>query len=316
MRQLHVPRTQLTPMEPLNTTKQLNTTKRPVIRAGRTWVAVFAAPLVALVILLLVVPLTLLLFESFRGGQSILEVREVSARWTLSNYQEIFVEPAYRKALVHSVLMSLGVAALSTMICIPSAWLFVRHDFRGKRLMRALFTLPMSFSGIVVGFLMVLMVGRIGFVPQMTERLFGVPMLSGLSYNFAGLALAYLYFEIPRALLTLEAALRKFDFRMEAAARTLGATRLQRFFWILLPVMRPALLSTFAVTFSVSLGSFGVALIVSKRFSVLGLEIFQTYTGLLNAPLAAAMSVMLAVIALSVNLTMRWALELPRGSRV
>ncbi len=301
--------------DPLNTTKPLNTTRRPPIRVARGWLALFAGPLVALVVLLLVVPLILLLFESFRGGQSILEVREISARWTLSNYREIFTEPAYRKALVHSILMSLGVASLSTLICVPSAWLFVRHDFRGKRLMRALFTLPMSFSGIVVGFLMVLMVGRIGFVPQMTEKLFGIPLLSGLSYQFGGLALAYLYFEIPRALLTLEAALRKFDFRIEAAARTLGATRLQRFLWVLLPVMRPALLSTFAVTFSVSLGSFGVALIVSKRFSVLGLEIYQTYTGLLNAPLAAAMSVMLAVIALTVNLTMRWALELPGASR-
>jgi ABC-type Fe3+ transport system permease subunit len=65
----------------------------------------------------------------------------------------------------------------------------------------------------------------------------------------------------------------------------------------------------------VSLGSFGVAMIVSKRFSVLGLEIFQVYTGMLNTPLAAAMSVTLAVLALVVNMTMRWAFELEDGAR-
>lgn len=297
-------------------TKAETVTKQRATHAmPRAWLAVFAGPLLLLVVLLLAVPLLLLLLDSVRDGQSILESRELTSAWTLANYREVFADATYRQALVHSILMSLGVATLSTIICVPSAWLFVRHEFRGKRLMRALFTLPMSFSGIVVGFLMILMIGRIGFVPQMTERLFGTPLLSGLSYNFAGLALAYLYFEIPRALLTLESALSKFDFRMEAAARTLGASWRQRFFWIVLPIMRPALLSTFAVTFSVSLGSFGVALIVSKRFSVLGLEIFQVFTGLLDAPLAAAMSIVLALIALTTHMATRWLLgaETVRG---
>jgi len=69
--------------------------------------------------------------------------------------------------------------------------------------------------------------------------------------------------------------------------------------------MAPALLSTFAVTFSVSLGSFGVALIVSKRYSVLPLEIFQLYTGLLDAELAAAMAVVLIGIAAAVHVAAR-----------
>src|SRR5262249_23233456 len=97
--------------------------------------------------------------------------------------------------------------------------------------------------------------------------------------------------------------------RLEAAAKTLGADRWQRFFLVLVPLMAPALLSTFAVTFSVSLGSFGVALIVSKRFSLLSLEIFQLYTGLLNGPLAATMAVVLGTIALTTNLVMRSVFE-------
>ena len=274
---------------------------------NRFYAALFVLPLAAFIFALLVAPMSLLIVESFRpaGGEGL----------ALSNYREILTDSSYRTALLHSIGLSFGVAIASTLLCLPPAWLFVRYDFRGKRLMRALFTLPMSFSGIIVGFLVVIMIGRIGFVPQTTERLFGVPLLAGLSYKFWGLALAYLYFEVPRATLTLEAALRKFDFRIEAAARSLGASRVRRFFLVVLPLMRPALLSTFAVTFSVSLGSFGVALIVSKRFSVLGLEIFQVYTGMLNTPLAAAMSVTLALLALVVNMTMRWAFELEDGAR-
>ena len=59
--------------------------------------------------------------------------------------------------------------------------------------------------------------------------------------------------------------------------------------------------SAFALTFSVSLGSFGVALILSRRFSVLPLEIFYRFTGVADAPLAAAMAVTLALIALIVQ---------------
>lgn len=280
---------------------------------ARGWLALFAGPLLLLVGVLLVVPLIMLGTGSLREGAGILDAGEATGAWSLANYAEIFTNKSYRKALIHSVLLSLGVASVATALCVPTALLFVRHEFRGKRTMRALFTLPMSFSGIVIGFLMVLLIGRIGFIPQMTEKMFGTPLFSGLSYNFWGLALAYLYFEIPRALLTLESALRKFDPTIEAAAQSLGAGAFRRFFWVLLPVMRGALVSTFAVTFSVSLGSFGVALIVSKRFSVLGLEIFQVYTGLLDAPLAAAMSVLLASIALTVNLSLRWIFRAPEA---
>jgi putative spermidine/putrescine transport system permease protein len=264
-----------------------------------------AAPLFLLVLGLVLWPLGRLLADSFRPSSGILGTGAGAGHWTLDNYREIWRDHEYRKALLHSIEMSLGVATAATLLCLAPAWLLVRRSFRGKRLVRALLTLPMSFSGIIIGFLAIIMVGRIGVVPQLTEKLFGRPWLSGLSYSVWGLALAYLYFEIPRATLTLEAALKKFDFTLEAAARTLGAGPWHRLGRVLLPLMAPALVSTFAVTFSVSLGSFGVALIVSKRYSLLSLEIFQLYTGLLNAELAAAMAVVLIGIAVAVHLGTR-----------
>jgi putative spermidine/putrescine transport system permease protein len=268
-----------------------------------------AAPLLLLVVGLVVWPLGRLLAESFRPSSGILRTPSGRVSWTFDNYLEIWRDRGYRAALWHSVTMSLGVSAAATLLCLAPAWLLVRRTFPGKRLVRALLTLPMSFSGIVVGFLAVIMIGRIGVIPQLTLRLFGHAWLSGLSYSLWGLVSAYLYFEIPRATLTLEAALRKFDFQLEAAARTLGAGPWYRLGHVILPLMTPALLSTFAVTFSVSLGSFGVALIVSKRYSVLPLEIFQLYTGLLNAQLAAAMAVVLIAIAVAVHLAARRILD-------
>ena len=198
-------------------------------------------------------------------------------------------------------------AAGSTLICLAPAWLFTRYQFRGKGLIRGIFTLPMTFAGMIVGFLMVIMLGRTGFIPQLLERLTGSPLLSGVGYQFPGLILAYLYFEIPRATLTLESALSKLDYRLEQAARSLGANRRQVFRLVVLPAIWPPLISTFAVTFSVSLGSFGVLLVLSiRRFTLLPLEIFTQY----SAPptdqgIAAAMSLTLLAVAFTTGYGLR-----------
>jgi putative spermidine/putrescine transport system permease protein len=252
-------------------------------------------PLLLITIALLVWPLALLAWESV--------IRRDEAGLTLRRYIDIFAIPRYRAALTWSLGLSLAVAAFSTTACLAPAWLFVRKEFSGKRWLRAVFALPMSFSGVIVGFLMIILVGRSGFVPELMQRLVGVPLFSGAAYQITGLLLAYLYFEIPRATLTLESALRKFDSRLEAAAESLGANRWQRFVWIILPNIWGALVSTFAVTFTVSLGSFGAALILSTRqVNLLPLEIFTQYVAVpSDRAAAAAMAVLLTVVALGVN---------------
>ena len=254
--------------------------------------ALLTLPLVAVVFGLLVYPLALLGWLSLHDAKNAL---------TLGNYAEIFNDRVYFAALAHSLCLSAAVAAIAVLLCLAPAWLFARHDFAWKRLMRAAFTLPMSLSGIMVGFFAVLMLGRIGFVPQLFERFTGHALFSGAAYQHSGLVIAYLYFEIPRGVLTLEASLRKFNPRLDDAARSLGANRLQRLFWIVLPLIRPALISTFAVTFSVSLGSFGVALILSRRFAIMPLELFHQFTSFLDTRLASAMALVLVAIALTVN---------------
>jgi putative spermidine/putrescine transport system permease protein len=224
---------------------------------------------------------------------------------TWAHYRDLVVDPGYRQALLNSLVLSLSVAFFSVFICLAPAWVFATREFRGKALLRAIYALPMSFSGILVGFLMILLLGRIGFLPQILERLTGRAFFSGLAYQFGGLMLAYIYFEIPRATLSLESALRKFDLRLDLAARTLGANRWQRLVWVMLPALRPALLSTLAVAFSASLGSFGVALILSRRFTLLPVEIYRQFTGYVNLEAAAAMSMVLVLTAVIVNFTLR-----------
>jgi len=272
--------------------------KRPIL-------LIMILPALALIFSLLVWPLALLFVSSVQSTGNAIGAAPGRAGLSLSNYVEILTDPWYFGALVNSLWLSFSVAALSILLCLGPAWLLVRGDFPGKSWIRALFTLPMSFSGVIVGFLVVIMLGRIGFIPQFMESLTGRAFLSGSAYQFTGLLVAYIYFEVPRALLTLESSLKKFDFQLETAARSLGAGRWQRFFWVVLPNLWPALLSTFSLTFCVSLGSFGVALIISKRFALMPVEIFQQFTGFLNTGLASAMCIVLVAIAFTVNYGLR-----------
>jgi putative spermidine/putrescine transport system permease protein len=185
------------------------------------------------------------------------------------------------------------------------AWLLIRKDFFGKRVLRAVLTIPMAFSGVIIGFLAVVMLGMAGAVPEASRLLFGVPLGRGLAYSLPGLVIAYIYFQIPRATLTLESAVRKFDWDLEAAARSLGASTWQRLRWVLIPLLMPAILSTMAVTFAVSMGSFGVALILLKKLSVLPVEVYlQIYTAL-DFEFAATIAVVLSGVTILTNLVLR-----------
>jgi putative spermidine/putrescine transport system permease protein len=224
---------------------------------------------------------------------------------SLDNYAKVFTDPFLRSTLLLSLGLSAVVSALSIALCIGPAWLLVRKDFPGKRAFRAILTVPMAFSGIIIGFLAVIMLGRIGFIPTVTRMLFGVPLGEALAYSLVGLGIAYIWFQIPRATLTLESAIRKFDWNLDSAARSLGASNWQVMRHVLLPLLTPAIVSTVAVTFAVSMGSFGVALLLLKRASVLPLEIYNQVYANLAFEMAAAMSVILGVVTVGINYALR-----------
>lgn len=213
----------------------------------------------------------------------------------------VWREPQTRRALGNGIGLSAAVSIVSIFICLPAAWLLAGRPFRGRAAVRLLLSLPLAFSGVIVGFLAVVMFGRVGFVPAVFGAIFGRPLGAGLAYALPGLFLAYLFFEIPRATLSLEAAFARLDAGQADAARTLGAGPIQRFRRVTLPALAPALLATFATTFSVSLGSYGAALILSRRFSVLPVEAYQEITAFGNDASASAMALWLAGVSLLVS---------------
>ncbi len=215
--------------------------------------------------------------------------------------RQVLAAGRYRTALENSLGLSAAAAFCSVLLAVGPAWILARERFPGRDALRTAISLPLTFSGVLVGFLMVVLLGRIGVIPEILRLLTGRRIFAGAAYTVAGLFLAYLYFELPRAVMTLESAFRRFPCELDAAARTLGAGPLQRLLKVGLPLAAPALRSTLAVTFSASMGSFGVALILSRRFTVAPLEIYTEMTGYLNDEVAGALALILAFSTLIVD---------------
>lgn len=266
--------------------------RRPAFRSALAG-GLLALPLAVFLLAFVVWPLARLVALAFTGPGAGALARVLAAG-------------RYRTALVNSVSLSAGAALVAVALALVPAWIFARESFSGRDLLRTAVSLPLTFSGVLVGFLVVVMLGRIGAVPKLLGILTGRELLSGSAYTVGGLFFAYLYFEIPRAVMTLEAAFRRFPAELDAAGRSLGAGFFQRLWFVVLPYAAPALRSTLAITFSASMGSFGVALILSRRFTVAPLEVYTELTAFLNDSVAGALCLVLALSTFLVDRGLSW----------
>nr|MCU0495442.1 ABC transporter permease subunit [Chloroflexaceae bacterium] len=192
----------------LSTTSRISALPPDLLRAG-----LLLLPLLVVVVALLLIPLAVLVGMGLRGADGAL---------TLNNYLAVFTNPRYRAGLLTSLALAASVSAATLAGSLALAYTLVRDRLPGTALVRAALTFPLSFPGIVVGFMAIILFGRTGVVPNLTEQLVGM-RLGQIAYTLPGLFLAYLYFELPRITLTLSEALEQVDLRYEAAARSLGA---------------------------------------------------------------------------------------------
>lgn len=197
-----------------------------------------------------------------------------------------------------SLLATLGVAfvtTLATLLIGGVVGVFLqRHRFPGHRLLVALITLPMAFPGVVVGFMVIMLAGRQGLIGQLSMALGGGRVV--FAYSLPGLFLGYLYFSLPRTILTVMAATEKLDGKLEEAARSLGAGTWRVVRDVVLPGLKPALVSAGAICFATAIGAFGTAFTLATRINVLPMVIYTEFTLSANIAMAAALSFTLGAV--------------------
>lgn len=197
-----------------------------------------------------------------------------------------------------SLLWTLGVATattLATLVISGIAGVFLqRHRFPGNAVLVAMLTLPLAFPGVVIGFMVIMLAGRQGLIGTVTEAITGEKLV--FAYSMIGLFMGYVYFSIPRTILTVMAATEKLDPKLEEAARSLGASPWQVVRDVILPGLKPAFISSGAICFATAVGAFGTAFTLATRINVLPMVIYTEFTLSANIAMAAALSFVLGAI--------------------
>ena len=210
-------------------------------------------------------------------------------------------------AILTPLWFTLWQAVLSTLLTflvgLPGAYLFARFDFPGKRLLRALTTLPFVLPTVVVAVAFNALLGPRGWVNLGLMALGGlsVPPIQFVNTLWAILA-AHVFYNTAVVLRIVGNAWAHLDPRLVHAARVLGASPWRAWREVTLPLLRPAILAAMVLVFLFDFSSFGVVLILGgPRFATLEVAIYTQALHLLNLPLAAVLS--LIQIACTLTLT-------------
>jgi sulfate/thiosulfate transport system permease protein len=205
-------------------------------------------------------------------------------------------------ALKLTVGASFIVVAINAVTGTLIAWVLVRDDFRGKKIVNSLIDLPFALPTIVAGLTLLALYGPRG------------PAGVDVAYTRFSVVLALLFVTLPFVVRAVQPVLLELDREMEEAAASLGASNLTIFRRIVLPNLRPAILAGVALGFARSIGEFGSLVLITGNLpfktEVSSVFIFgQIESDRVTS--AAAVSVVLLVISLvvltSITLVTRWA---------
>jgi len=244
---------------------------------------------------LALLPLAIVATAFFLLPMAKLVIVGASGDMGLGAYAAILFEPRYRASLISTVALA-AVTTIAALAIATIAGLFLqRHRFPGRAVLIAMLTFPLAFPGVVVGFMIILLAGRQGLIGDLTSRLLGEKIV--FAYSIQGLFLGYLYFSIPRVILTIMAAVEKLDPALEEAARTLGAGPWAVHRDVIFPALGPAFVASGAIAFATAMGAFGTAFTLATNIDVLPMVIYTEFTLSANIAMAAALSVGLGVVA-------------------
>jgi putative spermidine/putrescine transport system permease protein len=249
-----------------------------------TWFCLL--PLAVVTIAFFVLPMLRLIVTGVSGPQG------------YGAYAAILTEPRYRATLINTVVLAAATTIISLIIATIAGLFLQRHRFPGRSVLVAMLTFPLAFPGVVVGFLIILLAGRQGLLGDITLALFGDKVV--FAYSLQGLLLGYLYFSIPRVILTIMAAVEKLDPSLEEAARALGANPWAVHRDVILPALMPAFIASGAIAFATAMGAFGTAFTLATNVDVLPMLIYTEFTLSANIAISAALSVGLGLVAWAV----------------
>ena len=255
----------------------------------RSWI--IAGPVLALLLWSVVYPNVAVIVGSFSNG--------------FGYWREFMSSPADREALTTSIVISLASVVASVMIGVPLAFLLSRFEFPGRKILKAVATLPAALPplGGVIAFLF--LYGESGLVTRAIQRLFGMAEAPWRLTGVWAIIVVHAYTMYVYVFIFVSAGLDRFDTTLDEAASGLGASGWQRLRRVTLPLLTPALAGSMLLVFMTSLGSFSAPYVFGGGIRVLSTQIVASK---LNGSMGLAYveTTVLALSAVAGLLLFRW----------
>lgn len=228
----------------------------------------------------------------------------IRAPW--SAVPEQLSSPEVWQALRLSLLCATAATGVSLVLGVPLAWLLARTDFPGRRIIRALVTLPLVLPPVVGGVALLLVLGRNGIVGRWLDSAFGIT----LPFHTSGVVIAEAFVAMPFLVISVEGALRAADPRYEEAAATLGASRLTAFRRVTLPLIAPGIGAGAVLAWARALGEFGATITFAGNFpgqtQTMPLAVYLAMESDPEAAIALSLVLLTVSIAVLAGLRDRW----------
>ena len=212
------------------------------------------------------------------------------------------LSPVEIRALWLSLKVAFWCTLLGALPAIGLAWLLARRNFWGKSLLEAFVYLPMILPPVVLGYLLLVMFGRNGWIGQWLQ-----PLGIQLAFHWTGAVLASWLMSLPLFVQPIRLALQNVDVRLEQAAQTLGASPWRAFMTITIPLCMPAILMGAVLAFGRSLGEFGATITfvgnIDGETRTLPLAIYAA----IQSPDGETLAFRLVILSIIVALITLWA---------
>ncbi len=225
-----------------------------------------------------------------------------------ARFLEVVTEPRVLGALRLSFTAALAAAALNLLLGPLVAWVLVRYRFPGRRFLDAIVDLPFALPTAVAGVALAALLDRDGWLGRLLE-----PAGLQVAYTPAGIIVALVFVGLPFVVRSVQPVVEELDIEVEEAAATLGASRGQTLWRVVLPALVPAALTGFVLALARGIGEYGSVIFIAGNLPgsteiaplliVVKLEEFDYHAAL---AIAVAMLAAAFVLLLTVNLVHAW----------
>jgi len=260
-------------------------------RAGAKGTWLFVLPVLVVLLWTVVYPNASIIVGSFEHG--------------LRSWREFASSPTDREALRTTLVISIGSVIASVAVGLPLAFLLTRVEFRGRRLLSAVATLPAALPPLVGVVAFLFLYGESGVVTRGVQALLGLDHAPWTLNGAGAIIFVHAYTMYVYVFLFVSAGLERLDSSLDEAASGLGASRSLRLRRVTLPLLTPAIAGSMLLVFMSALGSFSAPYIFGGGLRVLSTQIVASkLNGAMD--LAYVETTVLAVGAIAALILLRW----------